>query len=63
MSRYFLSFCEHCGANDHEAVYDHEGRFHEGPVYAVECPADLLTDYYTAQMIDTEPDELSVVAS
>lgn len=43
-------FCENCG-NDHVAEYSHEGRYGEGPIYAVVCDADNLTDYYTTYAI------------
>lgn len=40
--------CDGCGGT-HEATYSHEGRFGEGPVYAVVCPADHLTTYVTTE--------------
>jgi len=52
-----LETCERCGARDHEAVYSHEGRYGEGPIYAVVCTggpeaeADWLTDYYTLEVV------------
>lgn len=42
--------CQECGAN-HEANYSHEGRFGEGPIYAVICTVDGLTDYYTTEVV------------
>lgn len=42
----YVADCESCGAV-HPAEYSHEGRFSEGPVYAVVCTVDYLTDYYT----------------
>jgi hypothetical protein len=38
--------CETCG-EVHVAEYSHEGQFNEGPIYAVVCTADHLTDYVT----------------
>lgn len=47
--------CQQCG-NRHEAEYSHEGRFGEGPIFAVICD-DGLTDYYTTELVklDTAP--------
>jgi hypothetical protein len=44
-----LSPCDVCGRS-HEAVYSHEGRFGEGPIYAVVC-TDGLTSYYTLDLV------------
>lgn len=33
----------------HEGTYSHEGHFGEGPIYAVVCPRDDVTDYYTLE--------------
>lgn len=41
--------CHYC-SDRHEAVYDHEGHYGEGPVYAVVCGG--LTDYYTTEAVD-----------
>jgi hypothetical protein len=41
--------CDECGER-HVAEYSHEGRFGEGPIYAVVC-ANQLTDYYTAERL------------
>lgn len=38
--------CWTCGA-PHPAEYSHEGRHGEGPIFAVVCTVDHLTDYYT----------------
>jgi hypothetical protein len=43
--------CDNCG-NLHPAEYSHEGRFSEGPLWAVVCPADRLTDYYTVERLE-----------
>lgn len=40
--------CWHC-EQPHEAEYSHEGRFGEGPIFAVVCTVDGLTDYYTTE--------------
>lgn len=40
--------CHQCG-NEHPAEYSHEGRHGEGPIYAVVCTLDHLTDYYTRE--------------
>lgn len=37
--------CDHCGKK-HVAEYSHDGVFGEGPIYAVVCEQDGLTDYY-----------------
>lgn len=42
--------CYECGGK-HEATYSHEGRFGEGPIYAVVCTVDWLTDYYTVEAL------------
>lgn len=46
-TRYYLT-CYTCG-QEHEAEYSHQGRFGEGAIYAVVCPLDGLTDYYTRE--------------
>lgn len=33
----------------HVGEYSHEGRYGEGPIYAVVCTRDHLTDYYTRE--------------
>lgn len=43
--------CDTCG-DQHVATYSHEGRFNEGPVHAVVCPKDHLTDYYTSERLE-----------
>lgn len=50
--------CDECGER-HEATYSHEGRFNEGPVYAVVCPVDSLTDYYTTEALVDGPPALT----
>lgn len=40
--------CHECG-HRHPATYSHEGTHGEGPIYAVVCPVDDLTDYYTTE--------------
>jgi hypothetical protein len=42
--------CQECG-QVHIAEYSHEGRFNEGPIYAVVCTQDNLTDYYTSEVV------------
>ena len=42
--------CDECGER-HVAEYSHEGRFGEGPIFAVVCTRDDLTDYYTAERV------------
>lgn len=42
------AICQRCGKT-HEAEYSHEGRFNEGPIFAVVCTDDHLTDYYTEE--------------
>jgi hypothetical protein len=37
--------CDNCGAF-HPADYSHEGDFGQGPIFAVVCTVDDLTDYY-----------------
>lgn len=46
--------CHECGRT-HPAEYSHEGRYGEGPIYAVVCDADHLTDYYTAYAVREVP--------
>jgi hypothetical protein len=43
--------CHECGER-HVAEYSHEGRFGEGPIFAVVCPVDYLTDYYTTEGLE-----------
>lgn len=43
--------CFECG-DSHEAEYSHEGRFGEGPIFAVVCTVDYLTSYYTTEGVD-----------
>lgn len=42
--------CQSCG-EPHPAEYSHEGRYGEGPIYAVVCTVDWLTDYYTSELL------------
>ena len=42
--------CQQCD-DEHEATYSHEGQFNEGPIYAVVCDKDNLTDYYTTEVV------------
>lgn len=44
--------CHQCPER-HEATYDHEGDFNQGPVVAVVC-SDDLTDYYTREVVELE---------
>lgn len=40
--------CDHCGAV-HQAEFSHDGLHGEGPIFAVVCTVDQLTDYYTTE--------------
>lgn len=42
--------CDQCG-QEHDATFSHEGTFGEGPIYAVVCTVDHLTDYYTTERL------------
>lgn len=42
--------CWECG-EWHGATYDHEGRWGQGPIYAVVCTRDNLVDYYQACVV------------
>ena len=42
--------CDHCG-DTHAAEPSHKSQFDGGQVYVVVCPADHLTDYYTADAL------------
>lgn len=46
-----LDFCPDCESTTHEAVYSHEGRYGEGPIYAVVCTRDWLTGYFTTEVV------------
>lgn len=47
--------CETCGEM-HEGEYHHEGTFGEGPIFAVTCGLDGLTDWFTlAGLFPVEP--------
>lgn len=37
--------CDQCGGR-HVAEFSHIGQFGQGPIYAVVCTEDYLTDYY-----------------
>jgi hypothetical protein len=43
--------CDNCGKY-HAAEYSHEGKYGEGPIHAVICPKDNLTDYYTNEVLE-----------
>jgi hypothetical protein len=45
--------CDDCG-QQHEATPSHWGRFGEGVVYAVVCPVDDLTGYYTSEAVKVD---------
>jgi hypothetical protein len=45
-----IDYCDEC-EQQHPAYYSHEGRFGEGPIYAVVCTVDDLTDYYTTERV------------
>lgn len=45
-----LDYCDQCG-QPHEATYSHEAQFGQGPIFAVVCPVDDLTDYYTLERV------------
>lgn len=38
----------------HEGSFSHEGLYGEGPIFAVAC-TDLLTSYYTAELLAPSP--------
>lgn len=42
--------CDHCGAR-HVAEYSHEGQHAQGPIFAVVCDVDYLTDYYREERV------------
>lgn len=46
-----LDVCDECGQSGHPATYSHEGAYDEGAIFAVVCPADDLTDYYTLERV------------
>lgn len=48
-----LSVCDYCGSTEHQAVYSHEGRWGQGPIYAVVCTEDQewRTAYYTLEVV------------
>lgn len=49
--------CQAPGCNKvHEAEYSHEGLFDEGPIYAVVCWDDGLTNYHTTEGVYPHPD-------
>ena len=52
--------CDEC-EQIHPATYSHGGRFGEGPIYAVVCTADGLTDYYTAARLLPDPAAATVL--
>lgn len=43
--------CDNCN-EQHEATPSHMGVRGEGQIYAVECPKDYLTDYYTSERLE-----------
>jgi hypothetical protein len=45
--------CDGCFGT-HPACYDHEGRFNEGPIWAVPCPADGKTTFVTVDALVTK---------
>lgn len=45
--------CFECG-QVHPATYSHEGRFGEGPIFAVVCDDDGLTAYYTLDAVELD---------
>lgn len=47
---YVICEQEPCGER-HEAEYSHHGLHGEGPIFAVTCPKDGLTDYFTEEGI------------
>jgi hypothetical protein len=42
--------CQECDGF-HVAEFSHEGRFGEGPIFAVVCTVDHLTSYYTTEAL------------
>jgi hypothetical protein len=49
----WASPCYDCNGR-HEACYSHPGRYGEGPIFAVVCPDDGLTSYYTLEVVTLE---------
>jgi hypothetical protein len=49
-ARLAVDQCDACG-RPHPAEFSHQGRFGEGPIYAVVCTRDYLTDYYTGERV------------
>ncbi len=43
--------CQECDKY-HPMYYSHEGRFGEGPIFAVVCDVDDLTSYYTSELME-----------
>ena len=39
-------YCHNCGEK-HIGEYSHDGRWNEGPIFAVVCTGDNLIDFYT----------------
>jgi hypothetical protein len=42
--------CQEYGQT-HQAEFSHEGRWNQGPIYAVVCTVDNLVDYYTSEVV------------
>jgi len=48
--------CYECG-QPHEATPSHWGEYGQGVIYAVVCPVDDLTDYYTREVVKVLDDD------
>lgn len=48
--------CHHCGQR-HAAELSHRAQYGAQLVFAVVCPADSLTDYYTTDALDDLPSQ------
>ena len=46
--------CDRCNAA-HEAEPSHEGQWGEGPIWAVTCPVDGLTQWHTREGVRPAP--------
>lgn len=53
--------CENCGEY-HPAEYSHEGQYDQGPIYAVVCTKDHLTDYFTLDGVEDIPTERTALS-
>ena len=49
-AKQFVDSCDNCG-QPHEATYSHDSQHGQGSIFAVVCPEDHLTDYYTQERV------------